>query len=329
MSEPPAYIHGIWGDRERDIEIDKDGVRWIGSIHFDVETLEVVNMVATDEILEFTLLFPLSFDKPGERTGKATWKMEVQETSDGTNFFANALVGTAENFIGLVQDKKLDRRAPGYVSTLTKSEESKEVMLERVSSTEKTPEELLRVSSEILEDKPNWEDFDIYECCADMMYPWSGRAGFVPLQLLPGDQPVERVIVSSMLQRENDLRLSKAVQQELSECYGKDDRPGMLRQQVYRKVQEQVVSEFGFEDLSYGLRVLRSVETSFPGDTELSNLSYYRRFNRSRPGRLCAGSVAPDLPLIALHSKQCAPISTFFSGMTTTRPTVILAGSAS
>merc|ERR1711959_862593 len=109
--------------------------------------------------------------------------------------------------------------------------------------------------------------------CADMLFPWSGRGGFEKLQLLPGEEPMPRATVAAMLSRENELRLSAEIQEKLSRCYDDADASGIHRQKVYREVQEQVAKEFGFSDLEAGMRVLRSVETAFPGDTELSNIS--------------------------------------------------------
>ena len=132
--------------------------------------------------------------------------------------------------------------------------------------------------------------------------------------------------MATMLEYETKLRLSYAVQHKLSSCYDQKDAAGLFRQKLYQQVQLDCVRAFGLED-EYGLRVLRSVESSFPGDKQLHDLSYYRKYNRSKPCQIAVGSLAPQVPLYALGGGlEARPLGHHLGGC---NRAVLIAGSAS
>ncbi len=75
-------------------------------------------------------------------------------------------------------------------------------------------------------DESDWSD------CADMLYPWSGRAGFESLKLGAGEIAPPRETMAAMLQYEQQLRLSDLVQRQLGSCYDQKDSAGLYRQKV-------------------------------------------------------------------------------------------------
>ena len=249
--------------------------------------------------------FPQSFDDPAAPTGKAHWSLKRNPWGQ--------LEGSAYNFIGLEQEKVLDKRPDGYVTDKTHDASESHQLLQ-----------LDAARFEMLQQQ-QYEELDLLQCCADMLYPWSGRAGFERLQLGPGETAPPRDIMAAMLEYESKLRLSKEVQDKLSSCYDHKDIAGLFRQKVYQEVQLECVRAFGLED-EYGLRVLRSVESNFPGDKPLHDLSYYRKYNRSKPCEIKIGTTAPPVPLHALSDGTEAPLAQHLAGC---HRAVLIAGSAS
>jgi len=121
----------------------------------------------------------------------------------------------------------------------------------------------------------------------------SSTAAAVELIGLPGDQAV-----LAMVRREDELRLRH------------NDRYAIHEQNmplVTTLLQKQVVREFGMDDSA--IQVLRCATTVYPHLYDnIVEASHYRKFNRSRPGSLTPGSIAPDCILYEpAKAKEEAP----------------------
>lgn len=69
---------------------------------------------------------------------------------------------------------------------------------------------------------------------------------------------------------------------------------------VMERLQRQVAKEFGLAE-EVGLQVMRQAEELLPGDSEVREISLYRKFNRCRDGSLTVGDSAPNAPLYDLE----------------------------
>lgn len=98
-----------------------------------------------------------------------------------------------------------------------------------------------------------------------------------------------------MLARDDELRLSAAVQAEYAAC-GDDSA---LKAQVTNKVQRQVAVEHGFQDnVAEGVDLMRSATYLFPNDHDVLQAAHYLRNNIHTPCPFSVGQKVPlDLPL--------------------------------
>lgn len=97
-----------------------------------------------------------------------------------------------------------------------------------------------------------------------------------------------------MLRREDELRLSKEVQDR----YAEDPECWEWKWHVTEDVQLQVCHESGFfRAIEEGLDLLRSARVLFPEDDEIKNAAHYLRYNIHRPCPFSAGDVVPNLTL--------------------------------
>lgn len=102
-----------------------------------------------------------------------------------------------------------------------------------------------------------------------------------------------------MLRRDDELRLSAAVQAEYAAC-GDDSA---LKAQVTNKVQRQVAVEHGFQDnVAEGVDLIRSATYLFPNDRQVQQSAHYLRNNIHK---LCPFTVGQQVPLdLPLHKFQ-------------------------
>jgi hypothetical protein len=117
-----------------------------------------------------------------------------------------------------------------------------------------------------------------------------------------------------MLQREEELRLSVAVQQRFTVAEASGHSEWM---DVAREVQEQVLSEFGYSHML--LHALRVVAQSHP------TIPMYIRENRARAGELSVGDDAPNVQVVALDGSA----KHVLDHSNKDRPLVVIAGSYS
>ena len=132
-----------------------------------------------------------------------------------------------------------------------------------------------------------------------------------------------------MLKRENELRLSKPVNNAISKyghsAYG----------EIMGMVQGHVASEFGFEDLDRGIMLIRCAESLYANDAaklkEIREVSYYRKYNRCMDGNVMVDKQYPALPPLYECNDSLNKIDLFdtFYIALGKKPLVLLAGSYS
>jgi len=156
-----------------------------------------------------------------------------------------------------------------------------------------------------------------------MLFPTSGRIGFDPL---PYHGPIiPKSILKAMLTRENEIRLTEKVQNQYDSCALNDSDMYTF---VTETVQKQVLQEFHFPDDSQSLNMLRSALTMYPNDSELKELVYYHKYNRSRQGDLSVGDDI-DMSLIPISNLQGNSIQSLESFERKGSPLILIAGSIS
>jgi len=120
----------------------------------------------------------------------------------------------------------------------------------------------------------------------------SSRTAAVAVRLSP-------TLVSAMLQREDDLRLSVLVQSAYAASRSHDE---FIR--VTEAVQNQVAREFGFEEataIDAAIEAMRGCEALWPEHArKFRSISHYRKYNRARHGELSRGDAVPDVRLGSL-----------------------------
>jgi len=126
-----------------------------------------------------------------------------------------------------------------------------------------------------------------------------------------------------MLVRENELRLSDAVQTAFDQCAISDSAKYT---DVVEGVQKQVLREFGFSDDGASLLMFRSALSMYPNDEEIKNLAYYYKYNRSRQGELYCGAEV-DLSKITLKSLDGTQSFQLSQFAVEGKPLVLIAGS--
>jgi hypothetical protein len=173
---------------------------------------------------------------------------------------------------------------------------------------------------------------------ARMLHPLNGRVDFahhtgetaahlgeVVVRLTPA-------LISAMLRRENDLRLSDEIQRE----YGKSDDFETFSQ-ITEGVQRRVAGEFGFEtdeSVAAALDAMRGCEALWPERAaEFRALSHYRKFNRARAGELCKGDTVPEALLDSIRGDGDEPDPSLADVLGASAraglPTLLVAGSYS
>jgi len=156
---------------------------------------------------------------------------------------------------------------------------------------------------------------------ARMLFPTSGRCGFDPITYK--GPVVPRNMMKAMLVRENELRLSDAVQTAFDQCAISDSAKYT---DVVEGVQKQVLREFGFSDDGASLLMFRSALSMYPNDEEIKNLAYYYKYNRSRQGELYCGAEV-DLSKITLKSLDGTQSFQLSQFAVEGKPLVLIAGS--
>ena len=124
--------------------------------------------------------------------------------------------------------------------------------------------------------------------------------------------------VQSMIDREIELRDSELWQQKMADTEDLDHTDWL---DVVDELQRSIVKEFKFDDIEYGLNVLRSASREY----DLERLPNYIKFNRAKKGNLIIGSDAPnptvlkcdDLESVNLYDVEDKRIQFVFAGALT------------
>lgn len=126
--------------------------------------------------------------------------------------------------------------------------------------------------------------------------------------------------ITKMLLRENELRLSSEFQQRL------ESNSELTAESLYDELQRQVAREFGFvseEQQRVGRDIIRCTTELYKQQADLSQLSLYRKYNRSEQGLLKVGDDCPDMELSDLEG-SATKLSNFTNQAL---PMVLVAGS--
>uniref|UniRef100_A0A6B2LE57 F-box domain-containing protein n=1 Tax=Arcella intermedia TaxID=1963864 RepID=A0A6B2LE57_9EUKA len=127
-------------------------------------------------------------------------------------------------------------------------------------------------------------------CGVHMFHPVNGRRGFdllppPPPEIAQHKPPVDTMI--KMLKREDELRLSEEFQKKFAQ-------PDLNTIHVASEIQEQVVKEFGFEDVKVGVELMRTAPSLYPESQQVRRIPHYQKFNRAKDGALKEGSRIPN-----------------------------------
>jgi len=158
-------------------------------------------------------------------------------------------------------------------------------------------------------------------CGVHTFHPVNGRRGFdllPPPENVANKPPVE--VMEQMLKREDELRLSKEVQELFS-------NPGFDTIHVAAQVQERVVKEFGFKNIEETVQMIRSAPLLYPECPEIRRIPHYIKFNRSQQGSLQCADTIPDARLSYLDGSPVSLHSYMSKLFDNKKPLVINAGS--
>jgi hypothetical protein len=106
--------------------------------------------------------------------------------------------------------------------------------------------------------------------------------------------------LKAMLIRENELRLSEAVQLEYAAAEVSGTRDWM---NVTEKLQEKMLArDFNIlpDKMKAALFALRTATSKYP---DLASIPLYVKYNRARDGKMQCGDSVPNLPLVSADFK--------------------------
>ena len=167
---------------------------------------------------------------------------------------------------------------------------------------------------------------------AMMMYPTSARVGFKMYKdETLGGKKIERNLLGEMYKRENEIRLSKEMQEEMERKMTSGEMSGYV--ELVEEIQRRVVKEFGFGGSEEDLSLFRQGLSMYPEDSELQQIPYYSRFNRANDGDLKEGDSVRDVQLVDTEGTKSTLFSFYNSQVDKSSkaglPFVLLAGSIS
>eukprot|EP01088_Endostelium_zonatum_P021562 TRINITY_DN85_c0_g3_i1.p1 TRINITY_DN85_c0_g3~~TRINITY_DN85_c0_g3_i1.p1 ORF type:complete len:210 (-),score=48.03 TRINITY_DN85_c0_g3_i1:655-1284(-) len=196
------------------------------------------------------------------------------------------------------------------------------------TTTSTTPAEKPEADGEqVVKEVPKKESKPAKRPGARMLFPTSGRVGF---ESVTYDGPaLPKDVLVNMLRRENEIRLTSTVQEQLDQTIVADSDSYT---EVIEGIQKSVLKQFGFEDNENNLTMYRAALSMFPDDSEVRNEAYYYKYNRSRQGNLKEGDSIDlqSLSLFNLSTNQHQNIYDILQlNSNTTLPLVLIAGSIS
>jgi len=165
-----------------------------------------------------------------------------------------------------------------------------------------------------------------------MFFPSSGKLGFdnYKNEKVLNEKMIDRETLKKMYQRENDLRLSKEIQEKMDECIlsNMNEYANLLE-----SIQRRVLKEYGFNDED-DLDLFREGLGIYNDDEELKSIPYYSKFNRARDGDLNVGDDLFDVSLTSIDQpSNLTSLSSFYESQLNMKnlpngsPLVVIAGS--
>jgi len=121
-----------------------------------------------------------------------------------------------------------------------------------------------------------------------------------------------------MLRREEELRLSKEIQEKFS-------NPALDTIHVAADVQLQVVQEFGYPNDMVDM--IRAAPALYPTCPDVKRIPHYQKFNRARDGLLKPGDLIPNTQISLLNGNTTTLHDYFDKTLDLTKPILIAAGS--
>ena len=122
-----------------------------------------------------------------------------------------------------------------------------------------------------------------------------------------------------MLKRENELRLSQAVQKRFEEAERSESKTDWI--EVATQVQLEVLKEFNVAE--------SALHAVYRCAANKHGLSLYVKYNRAREGSLKVGAPAPDVSLVSLKNDGTTCVQSLLDIQEVDRPLIIVAGSIS
>lgn len=118
-----------------------------------------------------------------------------------------------------------------------------------------------------------------------------------------------RVTLKKMLERESELRLSLTSQRQMADAE-REHKGGHSWLDIVNQIQHQVVQEFKFSNIQFGLQFLRSVWVTYPEDKELHNVAHWIKYNQVRPADHLLGTRIPSsIQVFPLHESSGLAVS--------------------
>jgi len=157
----------------------------------------------------------------------------------------------------------------------------------------------------------------------------NGRQGFELLEVT--DQREKRLPAKDMrwlLQREEELRLSKPIQDRFTDP---DFSAILIAGEVQQTVALEYLADKGLkgtkEEVGEVVSMIRVAPALYPECPDFAHIPHYRRFNRARQGQLNIGDWAPDVRLKRLNGTSTCMSEYRSKRPMPSRPLVVVAGS--
>lgn len=119
---------------------------------------------------------------------------------------------------------------------------------------------------------------------------WSTRKSILFKSFIAKPNYINQEFVQRMIDREVELRKSNEYLSKMTQTEDEGRKDWM---NIVEELQEQVVKEFGFENIKYGLHILRTATQVY----DLERIPFYVKFNRAKKGHLKIGDNAPNIML--------------------------------
>jgi len=280
-----------------------------------LETKEATEITKTNEPIKESGGIGLEFD--GEQTSFVSpsrgerWRFKKMKDNSGIEFFI-------DKSLGKVTVIDISRDDGSVTVEALKEKYATEVKKDLIHypGLVRQLRRLCEQHKKILRERPVRMIFG-----ALMLAAMNGRCNFdfylpsTPRECPKSCEPITRERLLKMLQRENEMRLSKELLEALESesckyenatCNNYNERQVYLPQCIVN-YQENLVKEFGYKsdiEMNYALDLLRSARALFPNDIEIKNAAFYLKYNRSSRGELRVDDRMKDVPLMTCGEEE-------------------------